>query len=350
MIDFDWLRPEYALLLGLAIVPLVAGALALRSRLRLIRRVAEPRHLARLFPGLARRAGERGGEDLTKWLRRRAWLRATLSALCLALVVVGLLGPVRGYALVPVATRQIDVVVALDTSRSMLVEDVTPNRLERAKAEIGALFDTMQGERVALIAFAGLARNVTPLTRDVSTAQYFLEDLDPSDNRKGGTDIGAALTLALERFDTGAGANQAIVLVTDGEDLTGEGLAAAEEAAKRDIRVHVLGMGTSSGGKVPDGDGGFVVDPAAEGGPADVVSKLESTTLRALAEATGGIYLEAKGRVLPLEELYERAIAGMEGRDIVDGKERVPRDRYQWVLALALLVLVFEGSMRETNG
>lgn len=350
MSEFDWLRPEYGPLLLVALVPVVAGWVSLRARMRLLGRVAEPRHLARLFPGLARRAGAGGGRGLTKWLRRRAWLRVALWVTCLALLIVGLLGPVRGYALVPVATRQIDVVVALDTSRSMLVEDVTPNRLERAKAEISALFDAMQGERVALIAFAGLARNVTPLTRDVSTAQFFLEDLDPSDNRKGGTDIGAALTLALDRFDPDAGANQAIVLVTDGEDLTGEGLAAAEDAAKRGIRVHVLGMGTSSGGKVPDGEGGFVVDPDAEGGPAEVVSKLESSTLRALAEATEGVYLEAKGRVLPLEELYERAIAGMEGRDIVDGKERVPRDRYQWALALALLVLVLEASMRETKG
>lgn len=346
---FEWLRPELAIWIVVASVPLVLGLVALRSRLRLLRRVCEPQHLSKLFPGLARRAGHRQGDRLLGWLKRRAWLRALLCAVATALIVVSLMGPVRGFALVPVATRQIDVVVALDTSRSMLVEDVTPNRLERAKAEIGALFETMQGERVALIAFAGLARNVTPLTRDVETAQFFLERLSPEDNRKGGTDLAAALRLALQRFEKDNGANQAIVLVTDGEDLTGEGLAAAEEAAKRDIRVHVLGMGTSTGGKVPDGLGGFVVDPSADGGPSEVVSSLESSTLKDLATATGGIYLEAKGRVLPLEELYRRAIASMEGRDIVDGKERVPRDRFQWALALAFLLLVLEGSLRENK-
>jgi Ca-activated chloride channel family protein len=317
--------------------------------MRLVRLICEPRHLPRLFPGLARRAGSRGSADLLAWLRRRALLRALLCAGATLLIVVSLLGPVRGFALVPVATRQIDVVVALDTSRSMLVEDVTPNRLERAKAEIGALFEAIQGERVALVAFAGLARNVTPLTRDVETAQFFLQRLSPEDNRKGGTDLAAALRLALERFEPENGANQAVVLVTDGEDLTGEGLAAAQEAAKRGIRVHVLGMGTPGGGKVPDGVGGFVVDPEADGGPQEVVSRLESSSLKAIASATGGIYLEAKGRVLPLEELYRRAIASMEGRDIVDGKERVPRDRFQWTLALAFLLLVLEGSWRETK-
>ncbi|MEM9383009.1 MAG: VWA domain-containing protein, partial [Planctomycetota bacterium] len=234
--------------------------------------------------------------------------------------------------------------------RSMLVEDVEPNRLERAKAEVGALLDVMRGERVALVAFAGQARDVAPLTPDLDTIRYFLQRLSPDDNRQGGTDLGAALRLSLDRFENASGANEAVVLVTDGEDLTGEGLAAAEAARDRGIRVHVLGMGTEGGGKVPDGSGGFVIDPEATGGPADVVSQLKSESLRAIADTTGGIYLEARGRVLPLEQLYRRAIASMEGRDIVDGKERVPRDRYQWPLVLALVLLLLEGALREVAG
>lgn len=136
------------------------------------------------------------------------------------------------------------------------------------------------------------------------------------------------------------------MLVTDGEDLTGEGLDAAEEAAARGIEVHVLGMGTEVGGKIPDGMGGFVVDP--ESGE-EVVSRLESESLERIADATGGVYLQAKGRVLPLEELYRRAIQPMEGRDVVDGKERVPRDRYQWPLAAAILAGLLAGAMRDAG-
>ncbi len=346
----DWVRPEWAAVAAGAVLPLVAALLLWRSRLASLRVLAEPRHLGRLFPGLRRRART---EDVLPWLRRRSWLRAGLGFAAALLLAISFLGPVRGFALVPVQQRRIDVVLALDTSRSMLVEDVAPNRLARAKAEIGALLDVMEGERFGLVAFAGSARAVTPLTRDLETSRFFLERLSPDDNRKGGTDLGGALRLALARFQDSDGANEAIVLVTDGEDLTGEGLAAAEEAAARGVRIHVLGMGTEGGGKIPDGSGGFVVDPdaapSASGAPAEVISTLAPVSLRRIAEETGGIYLAAKGRVLPLEELYRRAIAPMKGRDIVDGKERVPRDRYQWPLALAILALLVEGALRDTR-
>jgi Ca-activated chloride channel family protein len=340
----ELLRPELAVALVAALVPLLLCLWELPRRMRALRLVAEPRHLRRVFPGLAG-----AGADALGWIRRRAWSRAGLVAVGMSLVALSWMGPVRGFALVPVEQRRIDVVVALDTSRSMLVEDVEPNRLERAKVEIGALLDAMTGERVSLLAFAGSARDVAPLTADLDTVRYFLEELSPEDNRRGGTDLGAALNLALERFDGSGGSSEAVILVTDGEDLTGEGLAAAEVARDRGVRVHVLGMGTAGGGKVPDGEGGFVVDPDASAARAEVVSQLRSESLRAIADATGGIYLEAKGRVLPLEELYRRAISTMEGRDIVDGKERVPRDRFQWPLVLALLILMVEGAALDSR-
>lgn len=345
----EWLRgePRQVLLVALALLPVLAALWSGARRRRALGVLASPRHLRRLVPEL----GPRGldGPALVRWLRRRAWTRGLLGGLAALLMAVAYLGPVRGHALVPVSTREIDVAVVLDTSRSMWAEDVSPNRLERAKREIGALFDAMRGERVALIAFAGMARSVAPLTRDVDTARYFLERVSPADNRKGGTDIGAALRLALERFEDGRGSTQAIVLVTDGEDLTGEGLEAARAAKERGIRVHVLGMGTETGAKIPDGDGGFVVDPTADGGPEEVVTRLEAGTLRAIAEASGGIYLGAKGRVLPLEELYERAIASIGDREVIDGKERVPMDRYQWPLAVALALALAELALTDAR-
>lgn len=344
MMGFEILRPEWLPLVILGLVPVVLGLMALRARMAGLRALAEPRHLPRLFPGLRFDSG-----DILAWFRRRAILRAALGASSVALLAIAFIGPVKGFSLVPVQSQQVDVVVALDTSRSMLVEDVSPNRLGRAQAEIGALLDVMEGERLALVGFAGSARDVTPLTRDLDTVRYFLERMSPDDNRKGGTDIGAALRLALERFEDASGANEAIILVTDGEDLTGEGLSAAERAAERGIAVHVLGMGTEVGGKIPDGDGGFIVDPDSGGDRSEVVSKLAPDSLKAIADVSGGIYLQAKGRVLPLEELYERGIKPLEGRDIIDGKERVPMDRFQWPLGLALVLLLFEASLRDVR-
>ncbi|MEM9382718.1 MAG: hypothetical protein AAGB93_22380, partial [Planctomycetota bacterium] len=149
MKGLEVLRPELVWALALALVPLLACAWSLPRRFAALRAVADPRHLGRLFPALRRRARR---DDVLGWIRRRAWTRALLGSLAVLLVVTALVGPVRGFALVPVQQRRIDVVVALDTSRSMLVEDVEPNRLERAKAEVGALLDVMRGERVARLA------------------------------------------------------------------------------------------------------------------------------------------------------------------------------------------------------
>ena len=331
---FEWLRPGALWVAAFAVIPLIFGVLRHVRVKRALLKLCEPRHLRRVFPGLLAPASL-SGDSVLLWLRRRALYRAALGATGIALMALALIGPVRGYALVPAAVRQVDVVVVLDTSRSMWVEDVEPNRIERAKTEIVALLDTMRGERAGLIAFAGDARSVAPLTRDMDTMRYFLQRLTPEDNRKGGTDIGGALRVALERFEESpGGGTQSIVLVTDGEDLSGDGLAAAEDASSRGITVHVLGMGTPTGGKIPNGAGQFVVDNETR---EEVVSKLESKSLKAIAQVTGGLYLEAKGRVLPLENLYRRAIAPMEGRDMIDGKERVPRDRYQWPLVGAIL-------------
>ncbi len=344
MMGIEFLRSEWWPLALLGLVPVFFGLWALGRRLAGLRQLAEPRHLGRLFPEL--RAST---DDILGWFRRRAILRALLGAAVVALMAAAYVGPVKGFSLVPVQSEQVDIVVAIDTSRSMLVEDVSPNRLARAKAEIGALLDVMEGERLGLVGFAGSAREITPLTRDLDTARHFLKSMSPDDNRKGGTDIGAALSMALDRFEDASGANEAIILVTDGEDLTGEGLSAAERAAERGIAVHVLGMGTEIGGKIPDGEGGFIVDPDSTGGRTDVISKLAPASLKAIAEVSGGIYLQAKGRVLPLEELYERGIATLEGRDIIDGKERVPQDRFQWPLGLALILLLVEASLRDSR-
>ena len=122
---FDFLRPEWWPLAALGTLPLGLGLWALGQRLRGLRALCEPRHLARLFPNLG--PGSRAGDDLIGWLRRRAILRAILAGLSVAALVVAWLGPVKGFSLVPVQSQQVDIVVAVDTSLSMLVEDVSPN-------------------------------------------------------------------------------------------------------------------------------------------------------------------------------------------------------------------------------
>jgi len=168
---------------------------------------------------------------------------------------------------------------------------------------------------------------------DSETLRWFLGGLSPKDNLVGGTDIGGALAHALDLFDGRTGAHEAIVLLTDGEDLEGRGLEVAREAAERGVHIYVVGMGTQVGGKIPDGERGFVRDESGK----EVVSALDGSTLESIAEVSGGAYLPATAAALPLEEIYEKRIALLEGRLLHEGKERIHQDRYQWPLVLALV-------------
>jgi Ca-activated chloride channel family protein len=335
LFGFELLRPEALAWLALVVPLAVAGAYALARRARDRERLAGLRGAERMFPGLS---------------RNRA--RARLALACVAVLALGFAaaGPVRGYTLKPVERRGLDLVVCLDTSRSMLVRDVKPDRLTRAKREIGSLFGSLAGDRAALLAFSGEPREVAPLTHDAATLAQLLSFVGTDDNTLGGTDLGGALERALAYFEPAANASQAIVLVTDGEDLSGHGLEVAKRAAERGVRVFVLGMGTEQGGKIPivrdDGTETFLRDREGK----EVVSAMDVRSLTALAEATGGAFLASTQSPTPLAELYEKRVKTLESRVYENGEERVPHDRFQWFLALALACMCGEFALRERRG
>ena len=324
---FELLRPGVTPLLVVAALLGALGIFSLVQRSRSRDRLVSERHFRRFLPDFS---------------EARARLRVALVMFGALGMAIALLGPVRGYTLREVQRRGVDLVLCLDTSRSMWVQDLKPNRLSRAQREMRGLLDTLKGDRVGVIAFSDDARLVAPLTHDRSTLTHFIETLSPKDNMRGGTHVGGALSRALELFDGRTGSHEAICLLTDGEDLEGEGLAVAEQAAERGIRVYVVGMGTSGGGKIPLG-GGFVRDETGQ----EVLSALNSETLRAIAEATGGEFLSAETSPFPLEELYEKRISKLDARDLWAGKARVPHDRYQWPLVIALACMVTGYGMRE---
>ena len=332
MIGFDLLRPGLAALCLLALLVFALGARG-RARARAeLARWTHPRRSARFVPGCS---------------PARGWLRMLAGALALLLLAVAALGPVRGYTYRAVSRKGLDLVLALDTSRSMLAQDLRPSRLERAKREIRGLLDRMGGDRVALVAFSGDARDVAPLTRDRGTLEGLLDYVTPEDNQLGGTNLAAAIEHALSLFDGRSGAHEAIVLLTDGEDLEGKGAELAEEARKRHIRVYVVGIGTEAGGKIPitgaDGRETFLTDPDGN----EVVTRLERASLETLARTTGGAYLSAEESPTPLEDLYRARLTRIEGRETEGGERRVPYDRFQWPLGLALVCLLIELGLRE---
>jgi Ca-activated chloride channel family protein len=279
------------------------------------------------------------------WLARRSGLRALLAGAAVALSATALAGPIAGTLERPTLRRGLDLVLCVDTSRSMLARDAKPSRFERAKREIALLLTELGSDRVSLVAFSGDARSVAPLTHDASALRDLLETLSMEDTRLGGTDLAAAVDFALTLFEERSGKHEAIVLLTDGEDLTGEGLAAAQRAAERGIKVYVVGIGTVRGAKIPVADPGG--DESFLRGPdgAEVVSRLGEESLERLALATGGAYTSTERSARPLVDLVRGPIAGLERRELSEGLGRVPRDRYQWPLFVAVVLLLAERAL-----
>ncbi len=308
-----WLLPPLAALY----------VLAARRRRTAMRRFADEELIDRLVPPTS---------------QGRAWLRGATLAAALLGVLVAAAGPRWGFSWEEVQRRGVDVVVALDLSRSMLAEDAKPNRLVSAKREITDLIELLQGDRVGLVAFAGTAYTQCPLTLDYGAFSVFLDQMDPDWVPVGGTDLAEAVRVSTKTFQEGERSGRAVILITDGEDHSGELREAAEEARKEGVHVFVVGMGAPEGAPIPDGRGGFI----KEGGKV-VLSKLDEPGLKELALATDGTYVRSVAGDLDLRRIYNEDIKGtLQARDLSSSRQRRWEERYQWALLPALLLLVLE--------
>lgn len=268
-------EPQY--LMALAAVPLLAVLallVAMRKR-RIISRMGEPSLLALLREGYS--------PD-----RRVAKTAMVLVALSFAVLAAA--RPQAGWQLTQGAAKGIDLVVALDVSASMLAEDVKPSRLARAKAELGTLLDDLRGDRVAVVAFAGSATPVCPLTADGRAAAMFLEALNWGVVSEPGTDVGEAIDRAIRSFDSAPDRSRAVVLISDGEDHEGAIEEAARRAAEAGVSVYCVGVGGEAGEPIPmssEGGGrGYRRDSKGQ----VVLTRLNARALRDLASAAGGTF------------------------------------------------------------
>jgi Ca-activated chloride channel family protein len=321
----QWLHVAWA-----APALLLLEALAALARRRAGRRLGLPAAVSRLV------------EDAAP--RTRA-LRVFLGGSALLLLSVAAARPQWGLSEQELRRRGVDVFVCLDTSKSMLAEDVRPSRLARARLEVAALIDGLGGDRVGLIAFSGDARVACPLTLDHATAKLFLDLMEPDLLQRPGTAIGPALRLAGRSFPERSGRHAVVVLITDGEDHGGDAVAAAEELAEAGVVVHCVGIGRTEGTPIPVEDAGgpggrrvgFLRDEKGE----VVMSRLDVAMLRRIAEATGGIFAQASASELELT-VIARAVLGMESRELTGRRTQVRTERHAWFLAPALLLLALE--------
>jgi Ca-activated chloride channel family protein len=311
---------------GLLLIPILI-ALFIRAERRGTIRLREFVS-ARLLPQLAGTVN-----------RPRRMLRFGLQLLGFALAIVSLAQPRWGYTFEDVKRKGLDLLIAVDTSRSMLSNDVQPNRLERVKLAAHDLINELQGDRVGLIAFAGRAFLQAPLTIDYDAALESVNDLDTKTIPEGGTNISAAITLATQSFGKSAVGNRALVIFTDGEELSGDAVKNAKAAADAGVRIFTIGVGTSSGSLIPlsgeDGETSFVKDSAGQ----VVKSKLDEKRLREVAQAAGGFYLHLENGPRTMQQLYTEGLAKMQAAEMDVRLSRRPIERYEWPLGAALLVL-----------
>jgi Ca-activated chloride channel family protein len=243
-----------------------------------------------------------------------------------------------------VERRGRDIVFIIDVSRSMLAEDLAPNRLDRAKIAVSDLIDRLEGDRVALVAFAGTAVLKCPLTLDYGFFEMMLDDLEPSSVARGGTMIGDAIRKALDdAYDDQERKYKDIILITDGEDHDSFPVEAAEEAGRRGVRIIAIGLGDENQGKripVTDEQGNrtFLTYRGQE-----IWSKLDAESLRKMVNATpGGRYLNVATGTIDLGNVYMSLIAGEEKREIESLTVKLYEEKFQIFLGFALFMLVAE--------
>lgn len=277
--------------------------------------------------------------------RARQWAKAMLMVGGFLFLILALVQPQFGTKMELIQRRGVDLVIALDTSLSMLAEDIRPNRLTRARYEIADLIDRLEGDRVGLIAFAGRSHVLCPLTLDYGAAKLFLDSATTDLIPIQGTALAEAMRNAIRAFGSNDGKYQALILITDGENHVDDPVAVAQEAAEAGIRIFVVGVGTPEGELIPvrDGDGSeFLKDQSGN----IVKTRLDEATLRAIAEETDGLYVRAGGGGIGLQAVYEQ-ISKMEKRDLGSRRYSQYKDRFQWPLGLALICFLGEALLSD---
>jgi Ca-activated chloride channel family protein len=255
--------------------------------------------------------------------------------------------PRWGFEWREVKRKGVDVFVLLDVSKSMLTEDVRPNRLAQAKFACEDLLGKLQGDRIGLIAFAGTAFVQCPLTVDYEAFRLTLRDANPGIIPRGGTAIGAAIRTALKAFEAGEGRDRAIVLITDGESTEGDVLAAAEEAAKAGAHIYAIGVGTAEGELIPVREDGKAMEFLKDREGQVVKSRLDEATLKQLALKTQGIYVRSASGDFGMDTIYEKGISQLQRQEAEAKLQKRYFERFQWPLGIGFALLVLETFMSD---
>lgn len=265
----------------------------------------------------------------------------------IAFSIVALMRPQWGFYWEEGKRSGLDILIAIDTSRSMLAEDVKPNRLEHAKEMIRELVKGLRGDRIGLIAFSGRAFLACPLTNDYAGVLFSLQNLDENLIPKGGTSLSSAIGEALKSYRGEEKKYKVLILLTDGEDHEGDPIRLIENAKQEGLRIFSVGIGTPEGDLIPmtrgDGQKEFLKD----GQGRVVKSHLNEDLLRKIALKADGNYVKAEGEISGLKQIYEERLSKMEKGEFEGKMRKKNTERFQIPLMIALLLLVYEPLIME---
>ena len=318
-------NPQYLMLL--AALPIAAGVVywAMRSRDSALARIGSSELVRRLTADT--NAGGRAG-------------RSVLTITALGLAILALAQPQWGESTQVVERRGMQLMVALDVSRSMLAEDLRPNRLTRAKLEVHDLIRRLSGDEIGLVLFAGAAFVQFPLTYDYATARTFLDNSNPDMIARQGTVLEEAIDVSMAGLSDDRPSQKVILIISDGENQEGQAVAAAERAAEAGIAVYTIGIGSPEGEPIPVTNVtgmqvGYVYDRQGN----LVLSRLNEQVLRDVAEAGGGTFIRAGGRPTAADQIA-RELDGLQRTTVESQIETTGVERFQLFVGLAIVMLI----------
>lgn len=273
-------------------------------------------------------------------------LKVLLIVFALAALVVGLVNPKIGSQLETVKREGVDIVFAVDVSKSMEAEDIAPSRLEKSKQLVRQIIGNLGSDRVGIIAYAGSAFPQLPITTDYGSAEMFLESLNTDMISSQGTAIGDAIDLATGFFDDNQQTNRVMFILSDGEDHGGNIEDMARQAAEAGIRIYTIGVGTTKGGPIPIKRNGVIQNYKKDNQGETVITKLDPSTLQEIAEEANGEYIDGSVTAEVTEKVQEELLTiektEFEAKQFADYKSQ-----FQWFVGLAILLLLLDVFMLE---
>lgn len=295
-----------------------------------------------LWMGARRRRLRKLGDEalvnelMPSWSRSKRWVRAVLYSLAFFFFVIGLSRPQIGAKLKEYKVKGAEIMVVLDVSNSMLAQDYSPNRLERAKLAISRITDRLQGDRIGLIIFAGSSFVQLPITSDYVSAKMFLSNISTESIPIQGTAIGDAINTAVKSFSAQSENSRAIIVITDGENHEDDAVAAATQAAEAGVKVYTIGVGSVEGQPIPM-DGGLLKDKEGN----IVVTKLDEDTLKEIAQVGGGAYVHAGNDEFGLTPIVND-IKKMQEEEYSSVVFEEYDEQFMYFLGIALALFVLE--------